>query len=454
MDGRPVGRGVLSVVLAFAMVIALPGIAVATGSLGGRITVSGAVSGISGARILAYEATSEKNFETRAIGMSTSPFGEYGPTGVTDFGLGTYSVRVIRPGYVTLDDTSGFAIGPGTTRDYALKTDPILTERVADTDRFSTAVKVARERFTSPQNPQGWFGVDRIIIASGEDYAAADPLAAAGLCGAYGEVPLFLVGKNSVPASVRQAVKEISANNYTTIVTIVGGPNSVPDARFTELQSVAPFDLKKDRIISSGDRFDLAAAIAQRVSASTLGGARTALVANGGDPEKFFDALALSTVAGAKGYPILLVNENSVPSATLSALDQLGGGKDIFIGGGPATVSNGVMQTLDARYGTVERWSGQDRYKTAIAVADSAIAKGFLREDLVGVAAKLPDALTGGATVGQTKGALLITDGQSLTGSTGSWLAGHKGTIDKCYVIGGPASVTNGVKDAVNSKLQ
>jgi putative cell wall-binding protein len=338
--------------------------------------------------------------------------------------------------------------------------DPLLTERLSDSDRYSTAVRVARERYTLPSEPTDWRGVMYVVIASGEDRAAADPLAAAGLCGAY-DAPLFLVSSTGASAHVKAAMAEMADGTpfgYSLIrVIIVGGPVSVPDSVFDDLKAYVEANtggtLAKDRVIASGDRYDLAAAIARKMKAKAGGDPGWALVANGADSEKFFDPLALSTVAASKDYPILLVSENGVPNATQSALTDLGN-PDVVVGGGPATVSNSVVGTLDTQVGTVERWSGNDRYYTAAAIADKAIGKGWLTDDLVGLSAKLPDALSGGAMIGQLRGTLLVTNGQSLSPAAGHWLATHKAGVDKCYIIGGPASVSGGVMTAANSALQ
>ncbi len=370
-------------------------------------------------------------------------------------GPANYIVRVGRPGYITQDTAQFLHVVPQ-TRNVALVPDPILTERYSDNDRYSTAVKVARQRWTTATNPTLWLGVETVVIASGEDRAAADPLAAAGLCGAYMDTPLFLVSSTSVPNSVKKALSEINATHKNTKVIVVGGPVSVPDARLAEIAALMPDGAGVERLVATGDRFDLAAAIAERIAA-VAGVPDVALVANGADDRTSSSMHWLSRPWQlTRPIPILLVNEDSIPAATRNALNQLALPRDVVIGGGPATVSDGVMSELDAQYGDVVRWSGNDRYRTAQAIADGAMGNNWLSDDLVGVAAKLPDALTGGATLGQSGdgGVLLITNGETLTPSTGSWLAGHKVEVDKCAVIGGPVSITDSVKNDINSKLQ
>jgi putative cell wall-binding protein/5-hydroxyisourate hydrolase-like protein (transthyretin family) len=328
---------------------------------------------------------------------------------------------------------------------YAAAAGPVVPQRVADNDRFSTAVKIAREGWGG--GGSDWTGVTDIVIASGDDRAAADPLSAAGLCWAY-DAPLFLVSANFTPSQVKAAVKEIADDNGNVTVHIVGGPVSVPDARYNDLEShVGGGRLSKDRLLSTGGRFDMAAKIAREMK-RLQGTPDTVLIANGADATKFFDALALSPIAANKGYPILLVNATSVPSATNSVVNEFSP-STVIVGGGPNTVSDSVKNQLGA-----VRWSDKDRYSTATKVASNAIAANYLDATVVGVAAKLPDALTGGSMVGSMGGPLVITNGESLTAVTGNWLSSNKSDIAECFVFGGEKSMTPTVKNQIEDKLK
>jgi putative cell wall-binding protein len=433
--------------------LVLPAIAMGASGvdLNGQVIESGTANPVAQGQVALFEYTTMVGWD-QVDWSWTNASGLYSVTG-DNVGDGVYMARAGKPGYVTQDTPGTFTLpGPGAEiYNFSLAVDPDTTERLAENDRYSTAVDIARERFTTAQNPTLWLGVDTIVIASGEDRAAADPLAASGLCGVY-DAPLFLVNSNGVPSSVKKAVTEIMATRAMPHVIIVGGPASVPEPIIAELDALSADGIVADRIIDTGDRYDLAAAIAMRIK-DKRGALPWALIANGADSTKFFDALALSPISARENFPILLVTEDSIPSATRKALTDFGT-PDIVIGGGPATVSNEVMADLDATHGTVERWSGSDRYWTATAIATNAIDKTWLANESVAIAAKLPDALTGGSTVGQAYGTLLLTQSDTLPSATGNWLSSNKGTLAKCYVLGGPASVTDGVKNQINSKLQ
>jgi putative cell wall-binding protein len=322
--------------------------------------------------------------------------------------------------------------------------------RVADDTRFSTAVAIARTGWGGPSGSD-WSGTTHVVLASGDDRAAADPLTASGLCWAY-DAPLLLVSADFTPREVARVVGEMADDNpgQQVIVHIVGGLVSVPDERYGELaRHVGAERLRKDRVRATGDRYDLAYGIAQRVRSANGGVApETVLVANGADPTTFFDALALSPITAANGYPIALVADDTIPAQTQRVIDESGPSR-VIVGGGPRTVSERVRASLGA-----ERWYGSTRYSTATRIAGNAVSRGMLDSTYGGVAAKLPDALTGGAMMGRSRGALLVTEGDSLTSVTGSWLGGHSDTFDTCYVFGGHRSVEPPVLDQIEDRLR
>ena len=316
--------------------------------------------------------------------------------------------------------------------------------RLSDRTRFSTAIAIAKAGYPA------WAGVKHVVIASGDDRAAADPLSASGLCWAY-DAPMLLVSAARTPDEVKAAMKQITDANGTVTLHVVGGPVSVPDARLAELVAAGggPGKVKLDRLLSTGGRYDMAAAIASRMKA--VRGAEmpsVALIANGADATKFFDALALSPIAAGKGAPILLVTADSVPTATQNALNSLKPATKI-VGGGPNTVSEKVRVQLGAT-----RWSGRTRYDTAIAIANGAVSKGWLTRANVGIAAKLPDALTGGSLVGAKGGVLLLTDGATLTPVTQGWLTTYKAQVSAVWVFGGPLSITENVMTQIRNAIK
>lgn len=80
------------------------------------------------------------------------------------------------------------------------------------------------------------------------------------------------------------------------------------------------------------------------------------------------DALAAASAAGKVGVPVLLTEQESLPSSTASVLDRLSPAEVIVVGG-PAVVSDQVSETLQEDHDVVRLW-GTTRYGTATAIAD------------------------------------------------------------------------------------
>jgi putative cell wall-binding protein len=127
---------------------------------------------------------------------------------------------------------------------------------------------------------------------------------------------------------------------------------------------------------------------------------------------------------------------------------------DIYVAGGPATVSDGVFNDLAATGAITQRWAGKDRYGTAAAVAKGAIARGWIGYNQMGIAARVPDAMSGGAAIGRKGGPLLLTQTDKLPGETAMFLEMNKGAINSCLVFGGPRSVSEAVRSQISVILK
>ncbi len=327
-------------------------------------------------------------------------------------------------------------------------------ERLWGSDRYTTAVTIAEENFP------GWRNVNHVVIASGEDRAAADPLSAAGLSYAYG-APIFLVQSDSAPSQVIEALRAIRQENGPFYVHIVGGPVSVGPGVLADISTVSGVTF--DRLEPNANRYELAATIARRMQTERPNetfmrpwvGYKAALIANGEDPDKFFDALALSPMCVATGWPILLVGRDHIPAETQAVLAD----PDFrfrVVGGGPATVSDAVLAQLGEGDRVSNRVWGDDRYETAAAIMDEALAgmPPMLDAANTGVVARLPDALTGGSALGLRQGCLVLTGTDYLPSVSRRFLHDHTYDIDQCWTLGGPASIEAGTMGDIDDALE
>ncbi|MDP2151214.1 MAG: cell wall-binding repeat-containing protein [Parvibaculum sp.] len=320
---------------------------------------------------------------------------------------------------------------------------PAYVERVSGADRF----EVAQELGVYTRWPY-YSHVSDIVVASGDDAAMADPLSAGGLCWAY-NAPLLLVSKNSAKnAETLIRIADIRGFSGKVRVHVVGGTSTIPSSIYEAIKTAAGGAAYIERIDGT-NRYDVARKIALRMRDVRSDHLYGVLFANGADPEKFFDALALSAIAAHNGMPILLVKKDSIPNETKSALSAMTSTSPRYLAGGTSTVSSGVATEL----GITERWAGADRYATAREVADRAYVKGLLHTDNIAIASKLPDALSAGADVGFIGGPVLVVKSDALPASTRAFLDAHSDECERLWPVGGPVSIKQSVIDAAANAL-
>ncbi|MDH4140614.1 MAG: cell wall-binding repeat-containing protein, partial [Coriobacteriia bacterium] len=253
----------------------------------------------------------------------------------------------------------------------------------------------------------------------------------------------------------------IVAENGSVKVHLVGGKRSLPSARINDVLAAARSVGTATVVKRYGDgvgRYALASQIAATVRETyvTRNGTEppVVLVANGADAKKFFDALALSPIAASKGFPILLTRADVLPSETAASLKAMACGTTA-VAGGKYTVSASVLAEIKScTGGTVERWSGRTRYDTAVAVADKAVAEGWLARNKVMITAKLPDALSGGSMLGRFGAVLLLTEPSTLSRPTDLWLLDEHDYVEECYLFGGANSIKSGAERRVRHCLR
>ncbi|WP_368497809.1 cell wall-binding repeat-containing protein [Herbiconiux sp. A18JL235] len=162
----------------------------------------------------------------------------------------------------------------------------------------------------------------------------------------------------------------------------------------------------------------------------------TVYVASG---EGFADALPGSAVAGYNTGPILLVGRDTISGDLRAELTRLTP-RRIVVLGGPNSISAQVENDLKSFSTSVDRVAGPDRFSGSIAVSrtftSSAVA-------YVASGENFPDALAGAAAAGREKAPVLLTQKDSLpTGMKEELL---RLGVTKIVVLGGPASVSDGV---------
>ena len=195
--------------------------------------------------------------------------------------------------------------------------------RLAGADRFATAAAISADTFG--------IGVPNVLIATGENFpdALAGGPAATLLSG-----PILLVRQNSIPPATATELTRLLPED----IIVLGGPVAISADVETQL---AAFTAGTVTRLEGANRFVTAAAI----SAATFDpGVSDVFIATGLD---FPDALAGGPIAAAAQGPILLVLQNSIPSATVNELTRLAP-MDITVIGGTDAISVDVQNQLVA----------------------------------------------------------------------------------------------------------
>lgn len=330
---------------------------------------------------------------------------------------------------VTLLGLAGSAVPASATQAFEL-------ERVAGADRYATASALAANAFPTATDA---------VIARGDGTAQqfADALAGSYLAGAE-DAPLLLTRRDTLPSSTAARLQALGVQT----VHLLGGTAAVSTA--VEQQLDATFDVVR---VQGSDRYATAAEIATSQPATgigTVGGKRTVFLATGLDAA---DALAAGPASFAKRLPILLTQPNTLPQATLAALDELDI-THVVILGGTAAVSNVVQATVIATGATAQRVAGINRYATATELADfAATSLAPWSNTAVDLANGLnpADALAGGPAAGNVNRSILLTAPTTLPSQTADWLAESSSTLTSGRIFGGTAAVSDAVVTAAET---
>ncbi len=268
-----------------------------------------------------------------------------------------------------------------------------LPNRLAGQDRFQTA-KVIGEEFNSGE-------VVNVILASGVDFP--DALSASTLSKKL-NAPILLADVTSSGSAEALAYIQSHLAVGGTIY-IVGGTAVIGDDVETSLRVAGHSNIVR---LAGNDRYDTDMEVVNEVNVPQ---GTPVFIASG---ENFPDALSVSSFAGSKQYPTLLVGLNTLPEKTRAYLAK-NQPSTVYIAGGTSVVSQlaeAQIKTASPN-STIKRLAGNDRYDTAGVVARefaSAPKTVYLTNGL-----NFPDALAGSALAARTGDPILLVDHTSTT---------------------------------------
>ena len=192
------------------------------------------------------------------------------------------------------------------------------------------------------------------------------------------------------------------------------------------------------------DRYETAAKIALNAYPD---GASTVILARG---DIFADGLAGSALAGALDAPILLTSSSRLPSSSADAIETLGA-TDVLLLGGTGAISEAVKAELDELGLVVTRIYGDDRYETAVMIAEKvaeAIGDDFPDTAFIVSGTAMADSLIAGTVAAMHSYPTLLVKKDSVPQVTADVIA--ELGIKNLFIIGG----TSVVSDAVYTMLE
>lgn len=323
----------------------------------------------------------------------------------------------------------------------------------AGEDRYATAAEIATAAYEGE-------GADAVVLATGEEFP--DAMAGASLAGAL-DAPLLLTPSDldedgGLPDAVLDAIDELGADT----AYLLGGDGAISEAVEEHLREHTSADdtaIDVERV-RGGDRVETAAEVAREAAAQDpeagtveIDG-EAASVAFIATSEDFPDAVAAGPGAFATSAPMLLTESDELNEVVEEALEDLEV-DTAFVLGGENAVSEDVLAAVEDRVEDVERLADEDRWGTAVAVAERLSEDGFdFPAEGVGVATGLDfaDALAAGPALGRAEAPLVLADEDEngeLPAAAVELFEDRGCTISWVHVFGGEKAVGESVREQV-----
>ncbi|MDP4161264.1 MAG: cell wall-binding repeat-containing protein, partial [Bacillota bacterium] len=191
------------------------------------------------------------------------------------------------------------------------------------------------------------------------------------------------------------------------------------------------------------DQYETSAKIARYLKDNNLAAPGKAVIAYG---ENFPDALAVSSLAAYQHSPILLTRTHSLPSYTEDALKELQISESTVVGGTAV-----IGPEVSAQLPSMKRYSGMDKYETAIAIAQGMNAD--LNTVFIATGENFPDALAGSVLAARTNSPIILVN-KNLPASANTFLATNMSQIKETMVLGGIGVVPDTVLETISKTLE
>jgi len=405
----------------------------AAGSISGTVNFIGGAT--NGAYVSAYRLSPSGSRFTVYREQSADADGSYSLAGLA---AGSYLVRFTgqqdglpasveywnASNYILDSQLQAVAAGDAVSNiDGTIGPGGVYIGRIGGADRFAVSVNLSSG--FAPNVPAAF-------VVNGLNFPDA---LSAGAAAAHLGGPVLLTSPTSLPASVASELTRLSPQH----IYIVGGPNSVSADVATQLEAFAPAG--QVTRISGADRYEAS----RNVASQLFSAAGVVYLANGAN---FPDALAAGPAASGEAAPVVLVNgsQQSIDEATATLFQSLGT-KKIIIAGGPASVSQGLEDSLATIPGVQEvyRRTGSDRYGAAESINNA----GFDLADtmFLSTGVKFPDALSAGPVAGSLLAPIALVHPDCIPSAVlDEMLSLH---VRDVWILGGEATLNSDVENLV-----
>ncbi|MBS5937893.1 MAG: cell wall-binding repeat-containing protein [Clostridium sp.] len=257
-------------------------------------------------------------------------------------------------------------------------------------NRYATAVELSKSSFNSSET---------VVIANG--YAIPDGLTATPMA-SYLKSPLLLVENGSIPSVTQNEIKRLGAKN----AIIVGGTSVVNNAVEKQLNNLG---ITKITRLGGATRYETSLQVAKYID-SNFYDVQNVVIANGYGEA---DALSIAPVSGRDNMPIILVEQNSIPTSVNNWLKSEGLNNAYLIGG-TTVLSNNILNQINSMTKqniSNNRIGGANRYETNAKVIKKfygyTIDKVYVTEGL-----ELADALTAGPVAALNGSPIVLAESQ------------------------------------------
>lgn len=288
------------------------------------------------------------------------------------------------------------------------------SRRIYGLDRYETA-NLSADALNIAKGVEKF---DNVIVASGNNYPDA---LSGGYLAKVKNAPVLLV-KGSKEKEIANKIKSILKSDGT--VYILGGPNAVSQAFENRLNN-SIFNITR---LWGEDRYSTNMEILKAAGVSN----EDLLICSG---TGYADSLS----ASAAGKPILLVGEALTPEQK-TYLEGIAP-QTLYAIGGTKVVSDSVMNQIGTTFGkSYQRVSGEDRYATSVAVANTFCPNP--KAVLLTYAFNYPDGLSGGPLAMALESPILLVTSDRYSEALN--YKNNKG-VEHTLVLGGPGLISDGV---------